>query len=118
MRKFIVCCLFAIFAVAVMAEKQKVTIYIPGMECQNCQGKVDKVLAFEKGVRSLDYDLSKRMVTIVFEDKKTNLETLQNALIKHINYKSYVVDDEGHILMPTGEHMHEAEHNNEHHHHH
>ena len=73
---------------AAYAEKQTVRLYVPEMECKNCQGKVDKVLAFEKGVRSLEYDLEHRTVTVVFEDKKTDVAKLQEALVKQLKYKS------------------------------
>ena len=77
--------LLAIFCVAVLAEKQVVALYVPGMECNNCKEKVNNVLAFEKGVRKLSYDVEKRTVTITFEDTKTNVETLQNSLVKYLN---------------------------------
>ena len=87
--------LLAIFCVAVLAEKQVVALYVPGMECNNCKEKVNNVLAFEKGVRKLSYDVEKRTVTITFEDKKTNAETLQNSLVKYLNYKSEVLSLNG-----------------------
>ena len=87
--------LLAIFCVAVLAEKQVVALYVPGMECNNCKEKVNNVLAFEKGVRKLSYDVEKRTVTITFEDKKTNVETLQNSLVKYLNYKSEVLSLNG-----------------------
>ena len=101
MKKIIICCLMALFTTAAFAEKRTVILYIPGMECSNCQGKVDKILAFEKGVRSLDYNLEKRMVTVVFDDRKTDVAKLQEALLKHINYKSYEVDTDGNVKMPA-----------------
>lgn len=88
---FVLMALFFTVAIAAVAEKQTVYLYVPEMECNNCKGKVENVLAYEKGVRKLDYDIQKRLVTIVFEDKKTNVEKLQAALIKHLNYKSMVV---------------------------
>ena len=87
--------LLAIFCVAVLAEKQVVALYVPGMECNNCKEKVNNVLAFEKGVRKLSYDVEKHIVTITFEDKKTNVETLQNSLVKYLNYKSEVLSLNG-----------------------
>ena len=87
--------LLAIFCVAVLAEKQVVALYVPGMECNNCKEKVNNVLAFEKGVRKLSYDVEKRTVTITFEDTKTNVETLQNSLVKYLNYNSEVLSLNG-----------------------
>ena len=87
--------LLAIFCVAILAEKQVVALYVPGMECNNCKEKVNNVLAFEKGVRKLSYDVEKRTVTITFEDTKTNVETLQNSLVKYLNYNSEVLSLNG-----------------------
>lgn len=96
MRKiFLTMTLLLAFTMAMFAEKQVVTLYVPDMECNNCKAKVDNVLAFEKGVRKLDYDVAQRIVTITFEDKKTNTENLQNALVKYLNYKSQVISKNG-----------------------
>ena len=101
MKKLFICCLMALFATAAFAEKQTVVLYIPGMECSNCQGKVDKILAFEKGVRSLDYNLAERRVTVVYDDRRTDVARLQAALMKHLNYKSYEIDSDGNMKMPA-----------------
>lgn len=99
-------------AIAAMAEKQTVYLYVPDMECNNCKGKVENVLAFEKGVRRLDFDVAKRLVTVIFEDKKTDAGKLQAALKKHLNYESEVLKS----ADETHEH-HEHEHSHESHNH-
>jgi cation transport ATPase len=48
---FLTLALAAGISVAVMAEKQTVRLYVPEMECDNCKGKVENVLAYEKGVK-------------------------------------------------------------------
>lgn len=92
---FLTLSLVAIFCIAALAEKQVAVLYVPDMECNNCKAKVENILAFEKGVRKLDYDVEKHLVTVTFEDKKTNVETLQNTLVKYLNYKSEVVSVNG-----------------------
>lgn len=77
------------------AAKQTVKLFVPDMECANCQGKVEKVLAYEKGVRGLEFNLERRIVTVTYEDKKTDVATLQQALIKHLNYKSAEMNADG-----------------------
>lgn len=97
-------------ALSVSAEKQTAYLYVPDMECNNCKGKVENVLAFEKGVRKLDFDVVKRLVTVVFEDKKTSVDKLQEALKKHLNYSSEVLEsaDDTH---EHHEHHHSEGHN-------
>lgn len=75
----------------VNAEKQEVVLFINSMECANCQAKVEKTLAYEKGVKDLQFDLQKRQVTITFDNEKTSVEKLQNALVKYNKYASEVV---------------------------
>ena len=78
-------------ATMVNAEKQEVVLFINSMECGNCQAKVEKTLAYEKGVKDLQFDLQKRQVTITFDNEKTSVEKLQNALVKNNKYASEVV---------------------------
>ncbi len=92
---FLTLSLVAIFCIAALAEKQVAVLYVPDMECNSCKAKVENILAFEKGVRKLDYDVEKHLVTVTFEDKKTNVETLQKTLVKYLNYKSEVVSVNG-----------------------
>lgn len=105
---------------ALFAEKQTAYLYVPDMECDNCKGKVENVLAYEKGVRRLDFDVTKRLVTVVYEDKKTDVSKLQAALIKHLNYKSTVVNnDETHQHHDAHGHDHSHEgHDHDHSHNH
>lgn len=93
MKKLLFTIVVAMMATAVMAEKQTVRLYIPGMECAHCQEKVENVLNHEKGIKKLTVTLDKRMVEIVYEDKKTNVENIQNALVKELKFKSMVVRD-------------------------
>ena len=93
MKRTILTLIVAMVAVFAMAESKTVKLYIPGMECKNCQAKVENVLNYEKGVKKISVDLSKRMVTIEFNDAKTSVKTLQDALLKELKFKSQVVTD-------------------------
>lgn len=74
---------------SVFAEKRSVTLYIPDMECGNCQAKVEKTLSYERGVKKIDFDLAKREVTVEYDDTKTNVGKLQAALVKYLKYESH-----------------------------
>ena len=108
---FLTLALVAGISVAVLAEKQTVRLYVPEMECDNCKGKVENVLAYEKGVKKLDFDVAHRVVTIVYEDKRTNVEKLQAALMKYIKYESKELKEGEHV-----ECNHEHHHNHDHDH--
>lgn len=90
MKKVIVVCLMAFISVVAFAEKQTVTLHVPGMECNTCKGKVEKVLAYEKGVIKLDYNVETRTVVIAFNDKRTSTVKLQEALVKYLKFESTV----------------------------
>ena len=93
MRKMILSIAMVLMALTAAAEKQTVTLYIHDMECNGCKAKVEKTLAFERGVQDLEFNLEKRQVTIVFNDKKTTIEKLQQALMKYNKYTSQVVTE-------------------------
>lgn len=93
MKKILVLAMAVMMSVTMFAEKKSVKLYIPGMECANCQAKVEKVLNFEKGVKKLEVTLEKRMVVIEYDDAKTTVEKLQTALENQLKFKSMVVKD-------------------------
>ncbi|MBQ0007241.1 MAG: cation transporter [bacterium] len=95
MKKSILVLMVAMVSVFAMAENKTVKLYVPGMECKGCQSKVENVLNYEKGVKKLSVELEKRIVTIVYDDSKTNVKTLQAALLKDLKFKSQEVKGNG-----------------------
>ncbi len=95
MKKLILTAALALtVAGSAFAEKQTVKLYIPEMECNNCKGKVENVLAFEKGVRKfVEFNVEERTVTLIYEGTKTNVANLQAALMKHLKYDSKEIKD-------------------------
>lgn len=59
-------------------EKQTV-VFDVDLHCQGCVNKIEKNIAFEKGVKDLLCDLQKKQVTVVFDNSKTSVEALQQA---------------------------------------
>ncbi|MDR0427539.1 MAG: cation transporter [Dysgonamonadaceae bacterium] len=74
-------------------NKEIVEFYVAGMHCKNCQKKIEKNIAFEKGVIDLNVDLENKIVTITFSKDKTNIEKLQKAFEK-IGYATEIIDEE------------------------
>ena len=56
--------------------------------CQACKEKIEQGLAFEKGVKDVEYDLATSIVKVTYNEKKTNVETLR----KVINKLGYTAD--------------------------
>jgi copper chaperone CopZ len=52
------------------------------LHCQGCCDKIMKNIAWEKGVKDLVCDLQKKTVTVTYDTRKTDLETLLKAFEK------------------------------------
>ena len=83
----IMLCSLFVFSMAYSQEakkntKETVTFTVKGMDCENCQKKVEKNLAFEKGVTDLKCDLSSKTVVVTYNKDKTTEKKLQDAFKK------------------------------------
>ena len=52
------------------------------LHCQGCCDKIMKNIAYEKGVKDLQFDLKHKTVTLTFDTRKTDLSTLLKAFEK------------------------------------
>lgn len=64
----------------------------PPMHCENCEKTIKGNLRFEKGVVNIVTDREQQTVTITYDSRKTNVETLQAAM-KKIGRDTQVVSD-------------------------
>lgn len=98
MRHFVMVFICAVFMVSSVyaqdAKKKKdtVTFYVEGMKCANCQKKVEKNIAFEKGVTDMKCDLKTRTVEVTYKTDKTSKTKLASAFEK-IGMDAVPVDD-------------------------
>lgn len=91
----LICALFTFstaFAQDAKKKKETVTFFVEGMECANCQKKVEKNIAFEKGVTDLKTDLKTRTVEVTYKTDKTSQTKLTSAF-KKIGMEAVPVDD-------------------------
>jgi copper chaperone CopZ len=72
--------------------KETVTFYVENMNCKNCQAKIEKNIAFEKGVSDLSCDLETKTVKVTYKSDKTNPEALKDGFAK-IGMNATVSDD-------------------------
>ncbi len=75
-----------------LARKQTVVFKV-NMTCGGCVAKVEKNIAFEKGVKDLKVNLENKTVEVTFLSKKTNVENL-NAAFTKLGFTSSVVKGE------------------------
>ena len=63
-------------------EKETVTFYVKDMDCANCVKKVEKNIAFEKGVTDLKCDLPTKTVVVTYKAAQTTEKKLKDAFKK------------------------------------
>jgi len=63
-------------------EKVEQVVFSVSMDCHNCEMKVKKNIPYEKGVKDLTTDLSKKLVTITYQADKTDKAKLKKAIEK------------------------------------
>ena len=76
------CSIFVSLPANAKANKQTVTFYVAGLHCQSCVEKVEKAIAYEKGVKDIVCSLENKTVVVTFDANKTNVPTLQKAFAK------------------------------------
>ena len=84
----------AFLVIPVLAQKsnpnRETIVFNVAMDCHNCQQKIEKNIAFEKGVKDIKTDLEKQTVVITYDKRRNTVEKLQEAL-KKLGYESKVV---------------------------
>ena len=66
-----VCTVSMTFAQDAKKKKDSVTFFIEAMDCDHCIKKIEKNIAFEKGVTDLKCDLSTRTAIVAYKTDKT-----------------------------------------------
>lgn len=95
MKRIVVLSLLAVLLGSLNAlakNMRKVTFKVQQMVCQNCEKKVQKNIAFEKGLKELKTNLQDKTVTIVYDADKTSVENLKKGFSK-FNYEAKVIND-------------------------
>lgn len=68
-------------------NRETVVFCVDDMDCQSCKMKIEKNIAFEKGVKALDVNLEKRTVSVTYDMRKNSVSDLQTAF-KKIGYEA------------------------------
>ncbi|MDR1653574.1 MAG: heavy-metal-associated domain-containing protein [Prevotellaceae bacterium] len=73
----------ALSAQAKKAESNTaVTTFNVSLHCAACKSKIEKNISWEKGVKDLSVDLDKKTVTVTYDTRKIDKQTLQKAIEK------------------------------------
>lgn len=90
MKKLIIVCLMAFvgFGVAeASAQKKnsatiKTTVFVTDIDCEHCAKKITNTIPYEKGVKDVQVDVPTKQVTVTYDTKKCNEESLMKAFAK------------------------------------
>lgn len=67
----------------VLAQEKTETIVIrTSTVCEMCKETIEKNLSFEKGVKSVEVDFKKKIVTVIYRTDKTTPEKIKAAIVK------------------------------------
>ena len=80
-----VCTVSMTFAQDAKKKKDSVTFFIEAMDCDHCIKKIEKNIAFEKGVTDLKCDLSTRTAIVTYKTDKTSKTRLAAAFNMEIH---------------------------------
>lgn len=92
--KSILIAVIALFATTTLFAKNEKKVFNVNMHCEACQKKIEKNIAFEKGVKELLVDLNTKTVAVTYDDTKTNPENLI-AGFKKIGYEATLAKSGG-----------------------
>ncbi|HNX87582.1 MAG TPA: heavy-metal-associated domain-containing protein [Paludibacteraceae bacterium] len=73
------------------SNSKKTVVFDVSMHCESCQKKIEKNIAYEKGVKDMAVKLEDKTVTIKFDTLKTNESKLISAFNK-LGYEAKVVE--------------------------
>lgn len=74
-----------ISSTAIFAQKKnnvKTSLFDVNLHCHSCQQKVEKNIAYEKGVKDLKVNLNERTVAVTYDSRKNSDEGLIKAFEK------------------------------------
>lgn len=74
--------LSAVASAQAQKKGEKTVVYNATMHCESCKAKVEKNIAFEKGVKGLKVNLDAQTVTVTFREDKNNAEGIKKAIEK------------------------------------
>jgi copper chaperone CopZ len=76
-----------------LKSDRETVVFDVSMTCENCRKRIEKNIAFEKGVTDMKVDLDNKTVQIEFRKTRTTVENLK-AAIEKLGYEVKIHDSE------------------------
>ena len=84
LKVLILSAVLALISIATQAQAQKGTQETVKIKtsavCDMCKTTLEKAMAYEKGVKSSSLDVDSKILTVVFDTRKTNADNLRKAV--------------------------------------
>jgi hypothetical protein len=76
--------LFAFIILSITGSKAQIieSKIITSGQCEHCKETIEKNIRFEKGVKKVAFDEKTHVVTVKYDETKTNLKDIQIAISK------------------------------------
>lgn len=83
-------------------DKDKIVKIKTSAICEMCKERIERNLAFEKGVKEANLDVATKVVTVIYNPKKTDVTKLK-ANISKTGYDAdeLIADGEGYEKLPS-----------------
>lgn len=66
----------------VLAENKSDTFIVKGGNCDECKLHIEKLALAVPGVSIVDWDKESKVLQVVFDDTKTNVDSIEKAIAK------------------------------------
>jgi len=83
MKKIVAIVSFMLIAVSAQAQKKnaRVSFEVDGV-CMMCKKRIEKAALNTKGVKFASWDLKTHKLSLIIDERKTNLKTVKKAVVK------------------------------------
>jgi len=95
----LVALLLGAWATAEAKPEKKTVTFLVEMHCEKCKEKIERNLAYEKGVLDLKVILKDKTVTVTYDAQKTDEKKLKDAL-KKLGYEATTLQSKQQKLNP------------------
>ena len=84
--------LFGVFVTAEAKPEKKTVTFSVEIDCVSCKQKIERNIAYEKGVLNLKVNMKENTVAVTYDATKTSVEKLTDAF-KKLGYEATVLPE-------------------------
>lgn len=102
MKRNIVIVLLVFFGLTAYSQKTDTLEIATSAQCGMCKETIEKAMAYERGVKDFELDLSNKVLTVVYKTKRTDADEIRKA-VSDVGYDADEVkaDERAYSKLPT-----------------